>query len=80
MDWASADRIGLCEQKSKEVFKDNKFPSMTGLAELDDPVSKGFDLNVSLCAFYWVLRRFMEAPKYCQVNILWGCTEGRIAV
>ncbi|RSH89058.1 hypothetical protein EHS25_002724 [Saitozyma podzolica] len=64
VDWATADRIGLCEHKSREVFTDGVYP-VSSVVETRDPVALGFENNLELCAFHWVLRRFVDATKYC---------------
>ncbi|WWC62233.1 uncharacterized protein I303_104829 [Kwoniella dejecticola CBS 10117] len=65
LDWKDADSIGLDEELSRKAFQHGELPKFSGKKEKDDPVAKGFERNVPLVAFHWVIRRFMEAPKYC---------------
>nr|XP_031859462.1 uncharacterized protein CI109_005108 [Kwoniella shandongensis]KAA5526534.1 hypothetical protein CI109_005108 [Kwoniella shandongensis] len=65
LNWATADRIGMDEDQSNQVFKHSHVPKSTGPRDKGDPLDKGLQNNIPLCAFHWVLRRFMEAPKYC---------------
>ena len=68
MSWSNADKIGLDEELSRMVFQYGEFPEIDGAEEVDDPVERGYERNVPLCAFYWILRRFTEATKYCLVG------------
>ncbi|WVQ67429.1 uncharacterized protein L199_005626 [Kwoniella botswanensis] len=65
LNWSTADRIGMDEEASRQVFQYNQIPKNAGKEDEDDPVVKGFERNIPLVMFNWVLRRFMEAPKYC---------------
>jgi hypothetical protein len=79
VDWATADRIGLCEHKSREVFTDGVYP-VSSVVETGDPVALGFENNLELCAFHWVLRRFVDATKYCLVSASCDVAKARTAV
>lgn len=69
IDWNNADKIGLDDEASWKVFQEGLFPEMQNTGETADPVGRGFERNIPLCAFHWVLRRFMGATKYCLVSI-----------
>lgn len=69
VDWAKADSIAFDEEKASAVFQNGEVPFGNGSVEEEgDPISKGFDSNVPLCAFWWTIRRFIEANKYCLVS------------
>ncbi len=52
-----------------KIFQ-NGCPELGGVdVETGDPVAKGFEQNLPLFAFHWASRRFVEAPKYCLVNV-----------
>ncbi|EIW65961.1 hypothetical protein TREMEDRAFT_74889 [Tremella mesenterica DSM 1558] len=63
--WAEADAIGLDEERSRTVFQSHERPLKSLRYDSDDPVTKGYELNYPLCAFWWVIRRFVNAPKCC---------------
>lgn len=63
----TADKYGLNEELAQKVLNAGLIPKMAGPEDKDDPVSKGYGDNVELCAFYWVVNRFVHAYKYCQV-------------
>jgi ubiquitin-conjugating enzyme E2 Q len=67
VDWAKADSVGMDEDRSREVFQDGHVPvgRLDPLGEDDDPARKGYELNIPLCAFWWILRRFRDVNKYC---------------
>ncbi|WWC88980.1 uncharacterized protein L201_003895 [Kwoniella dendrophila CBS 6074] len=65
LNWTTADKIGMDEEKSRQVFMNNEIPKIIGEEDKNDPVAKGLESNIPLVAFHWVLRRFLEAPKYC---------------
>ncbi|WVQ80119.1 hypothetical protein IAT38_002220 [Cryptococcus sp. DSM 104549] len=65
LDWATADRTGIDENIYQAFVRTTRPVKARVQAEKDDPVAKGWAGNVPLCAFYWVLRRFVEAPRYC---------------
>ncbi|WVW84288.1 hypothetical protein I302_106319 [Kwoniella bestiolae CBS 10118] len=74
LNWTTSDRIGMDEEETRQVFQYNQVSRSTGKEDKDDPIAKGFERNIPLVTFHWVLRRFMEAPKYClncglEVNI-----------
>ena len=66
--WVDADRIGLDDELSRACFQDGKLPKFGHVPETNDPIAKGFQANIPLCASHWVLRRFMDAPQYCLVS------------
>lgn len=68
LNWHDADMIGMDETASKRVFFDGKEPKPSSAWDPQDPVVKGHELNIPLVAFWWVLRRFKEAAKYCLVS------------
>lgn len=80
MDWDSADKIGLDELASIQVFNHGEMPEMVAPGDDDDPVGKGYQDNIPLCVFHWVLRRFMNATKYCLVSGCPSMADGRTAV
>lgn len=71
MDWNAADKIALDDELSRQFFTEGNHPDLGKMQSEDDPVSRGFERNLPLCAFHWVLRRFMEATKYCLVSDLY---------
>lgn len=68
LNWSAADAIGLDHERSRQVFHDGQAPEVAGVPEVDDPVAKGYEDNILLCVFHWVLRRFMEASSCCLVS------------
>jgi len=70
VDWATADSVGLDEEMSKQVFQDGLVPPPSKACDLTDPVHLGYTDNLPVCAFWWTLRRFVEATKYCLVGCL----------
>lgn len=68
LNWHDADTIGMDEDRSRQVFQDNVHPAASGHFDQKDPVVMGFEHNISLVAFWWTLRRFQEAPKFCLVS------------
>lgn len=69
LNWHDADAIGVDEERSRDVFQNNVHPPASRKFEQSDPITKGMEHNVPLVAFWWVLRRFVEAPKYCLVSM-----------
>ncbi|WVQ99753.1 hypothetical protein IAU59_006895 [Kwoniella sp. CBS 9459] len=66
IDWATSDNIGMDDEMTRRVFHEGVVPEpVGGKAEKDDPVEQGLDRNIPMCAFWWTLRRFINAPKYC---------------
>ncbi|KAL7422062.1 hypothetical protein Q5752_003837 [Cryptotrichosporon argae] len=67
LNWDDADRIGFDDDASRNVFTygQSPKPSTNWDAGDADPVSKGFEDNIPLCAFYWALQRFINAPRHC---------------
>jgi hypothetical protein len=57
------------ELQSNRVFVDNWNPPISQEWDDQDPVVKGFENNLPLVAFWWTLRRFIEATKYCLVRL-----------
>lgn len=69
LDWDTADSVAMDEEASRLAFQDSKLPGNKMKEEdSEDPVGKGYEANLPFCAFYWILRRFREAPKYCLVS------------
>jgi ubiquitin-conjugating enzyme E2 Q len=67
VNWNGADTVGMDETLSRQVFYEGLIPKTSNVWDPKDPVVKGHELNIPLVAFWWVLRRFVEAPKYCLV-------------
>lgn len=65
-----ADAIGMDEDKSRGVFQDNVHPAISRHFDQNYPIVMGFEHNIPLVAFWWTLRRFLEAPKFCLVCML----------
>ncbi|WVR06740.1 hypothetical protein IAU60_003775 [Kwoniella sp. DSM 27419] len=63
--WKAANAIGMDDEASRKVFIDGDEASNRGQEEADDPVARGMQENIPLCAFWWTLERFKNAPKYC---------------
>jgi hypothetical protein len=70
LNWTDADGVGMDELQSNRVFVDNWHPPISQEWDDQDPVVKGFEKNLPLVAFWWTLRRFIEATKYCLVRLL----------
>lgn len=69
LNWQDADAIGVDEERSRDVFQNNVHPPASRKFEQSDPITKGMEHNVPLVAFWWILRRFVEAPKHCLVSM-----------
>ena len=67
LEWSACDRIGLDEEESRKVFKAGEIPKGEPNSG-KDPVGRGFQGNLALCAFHWILRRFVHATQYCLVS------------
>ncbi|WVF71109.1 hypothetical protein IAT40_005906 [Kwoniella sp. CBS 6097] len=66
LDWSTSDHIGMDDEMTRRVFHEGVIPEpVRGKEEKNDPVEQGLDGNIPLCAFWWTLRRFIDAPKYC---------------
>lgn len=70
VNWHDADAIGMDEEQSRKVFDGNWRPAVSRAWDEADPVVKGLEHNLPLVAFWWTLRRFTEAAKYCLVSWL----------
>lgn len=80
LNWTEADGIGMDEIQSNRVFMDNWHPPISQEWDEEDPVVKGFERNLPLVAFWWCLRRFTEATKYCLVSLISSIADSRTAV
>jgi hypothetical protein len=69
LNWTDADAIGMDELQSNRVFVDNWHPPFSQEWDDQDPVVQGHEKNLPLVAFWWTLRRFIEATKYCLVRL-----------
>lgn len=67
-NWDAADKIGLDELECRMVFNENQMPKASKKWDEKDPIVKGLQDNLPVVAFWWVLRRFTEATKYCLVR------------
>ncbi|ODO08329.1 hypothetical protein L198_00053 [Cryptococcus wingfieldii CBS 7118] len=75
LGWEEANRQGLDEQVYYNYISTNVIPRPDSRGSrgkrkhkserADDPVARGFSDNIPLCAFYWVLKRFADSPKFC---------------
>lgn len=79
-NWEAIDKIALDDELSKKVFHDCVTPELGDRGETDDPVARGFERNLPLCAFHWVMRRFIEASRYCLVCLCLIKADIRAAV
>ncbi|ORX35603.1 hypothetical protein BD324DRAFT_609369 [Kockovaella imperatae] len=64
LDWDTSDRIAFDHEESRKVFSGDLVPSGTG-ADPSDPCGFGFSDNLALCAFHWIVRRFVNAREHC---------------
>jgi hypothetical protein len=64
MGWDQADGIAMDAEASREVFQYGHIPAVVGG---EDETTK-FEENIPLTAFTWVVRRFIQAPKFCLVS------------
>ncbi|OCF31971.1 hypothetical protein I316_06356 [Kwoniella heveanensis BCC8398] len=66
LDWATSDQIGMDDEMTRRVFHEGQVPEpVAGVLAKHDPVEQGLSDNIPLCAFWWTLRRFVNAPNYC---------------
>jgi hypothetical protein len=81
LNWTDADAIGMDEIASNRVFLGDWHPPISQQWDENDPIVKGFERNLPLVAFWWTLRRFTEATKYCLVseNRVWLSADHRTA-
>ena len=68
VDWDEADAVGFDEPRWMDVQMGRvSLPSSTKFDPVD-PVLQGLERNIPLVAFWWTLRRFVNAPAYCMVS------------
>lgn len=70
LNWTDADAIGLDEMQCPQVFQEGWKPPPSRQWDEDDPILMGFGENLPLVAFWWAVKRFATAPKYCLVRPL----------
>lgn len=64
--WTTADKYAFDDVLSNQVFTHLIVPKAEHVTnENADPIFKGYEKNLGLCAFYWVTNRFVNAVKYC---------------
>ncbi|KAK4684001.1 ubiquitin-conjugating enzyme E2 Q, partial [Tremellales sp. Uapishka_1] len=66
LSWDTCERVGLDEDLSQKAFQKGVVPEETAKkVEEIDPIEKGWEGNLPLCATWWMVRRFLRAREYC---------------
>lgn len=66
LNWDTADKFGMDVMAAERIFQNQEAPVNEGSPpDRNDPIERGWQANLPLCAFYWVCRRFVGAPRYC---------------
>jgi hypothetical protein len=68
MGWDQADAVANDPEMLRDALEQGQIPEIADyVVEKDDPVANGQEQNIPLCAFWWLIRRFLDASKYCLV-------------